>query len=599
MNSPYQFWIDFIKLLCDPKQFFWGLFELIVAWLITRNWLRMALCIPLVLVASYMYGSSLIVFWKGESQLASEYWKAIDTSVPQELSSSSVLDQGTQSDRESQTDQGSRANIAATAEKPNATTDLVSQESISNNVSQLLLKVLEIDSSSSRAIYLIASSIAQSGKIAQARMLMRNLAPENEKGYGPAHAWLAADRIRNLGISNEREKVALSFDLAEARKWSGHQPLLMVAYADLLIREQKIDDAIDVLREAGLKDSRLKVRLALLAKRSGRQPLFDSVKNDLSQSVMGRVDSGTASEQDFIDLITMHVIEQNDVEAIKLAQRGLQQFPSSAQLRRALSNSFMLAFEIASSKGDTGDNKIAILDKAMRADPANPAVMERIADLLSRGKLTDETFLSFLREQLASNKGTAVTHLLLAVGHLKQNELDKALVHLEVAHGLSPNNPIILNNLALCIARTKPEQIPQARKLIEMAIRVAGRDAEILDTYGEILALMSENSAAIRAFEAALAVNENRPSTRKKLADAYNRASMPEMANAVIQKGRELMRSTGRDADPNEKSSSDSSDSKEILPNQAAPSDKNDPIPASSALPNGLIKKDELLPKSK
>ncbi len=67
-----------------------------------------------------------------------------------------------------------------------------------------------------------------------------------------------------------------------------------------------------------------------------------------------------------------------------------------------------------------------------------------------------------------------------------------------MARGLSPNNPVILNNLALALARVRPEEILKARQLAEQALKVGGADAEVLDTYGEILSMMREYTVAIR-----------------------------------------------------------------------------------------------------
>ena len=89
------------------------------------------------------------------------------------------------------------------------------------------------------------------------------------------------------------------------------------------------------------------------------------------------------------------------------------------------------------------------------SDPANPSVLEKVGELAANELLSSERVTTF-RKLLASGKSTAISHLLLAIGHLRR-KLEQALVHLELAHGLAPNNPIILNNLALALARTRPK----------------------------------------------------------------------------------------------------------------------------------------------
>ncbi|HAC93028.1 MAG TPA: hypothetical protein DCF63_20715 [Planctomycetaceae bacterium] len=140
-----------------------------------------------------------------------------------------------------------------------------------------------------------------------------------------------------------------------------------------------------------------------------------------------------------------------------------------------------------------------------------------------------------LKEHLATGTATGVSHLLLAIGHLRLGQLDQALIHLEVANRLTPNNPFIANNLALCIARLHPAELPRAKQLVEVALSVSPTDPEILDTYGEILSLGQDYVGAIRAFDNSLTVDPSRTSTRTKLALAYEKAGMTEMANSIRQ----------------------------------------------------------------
>jgi tetratricopeptide (TPR) repeat protein len=305
------------------------------------------------------------------------------------------------------------------------------------------------------------------------------------------------------------------------------------SYADLLLRENRNNDAIEVLREAGKNDSRAQVKLAQLAKSLGNDRLFEEIKKELEGPREVRVQNGTATEFEFGELISLVLMQGNTSKAIQLARTGLRGYPQSPQLKRLLSNAYMMEFSVASESKATSEERMALLDMAMKSDPTNPLVLEKIAELVSQDKLHNENIAAFLRDQLASGNATATTHLFLAVGHLRKEQLEQAIVHLEIAVGLAPNNPIILNNLALCLARTRPSELPRAKKMIEFGLQIGGPNAELLDTYGEILVLSTDYISAIRAFEAALSINQDRPATRKRLAEAYTKVALTEMAESV------------------------------------------------------------------
>lgn len=534
--SPYQFWIDLGALISQPRTFALGLIELVASWFHTRRWTALMFGLPLLVIAVYMIGSSLLLHWVGPEQTLRGYWALIESEIKQNSALLQAEELARTSDNDDKDSKATRDDLSEKAEPDEVANALTSNEQFSSYINHLLLKVLELEISDVRATYLVANTLSTNGRTAQARQMMRRIAPELERGFAPAHSWLAADRLLILGIKDEREKAILLTDLAEARRWAGVKPMLLSAYADLLMRDNRFPEAMEVLQEAGQRDSRLRIKLASVAKQKEVTHLFESIKNDMMPPRQERVQAGVAMELDYIELVSLHLLDENTTEAVELAQKGLRQFPKNAQITRLLSNAFMMAFDRESKNSSSSEIRLDYLDKAMKSDPGNPIVMEKVAELAAQGKIADEEITNYLRDQLAEGKATAVTHLLVAIGHLKKSELAKALVHLEIAQGLAPNNPIILNNLALCIARERPEELQKARRMMEYALSISRPDAEMYDTYGEILVMCKDYVVAIRAFEAALQINNDRPGTRKKLAEVYTKVALTDMAEAVENK---------------------------------------------------------------
>jgi tetratricopeptide (TPR) repeat protein len=526
MISPYQFWIDLANVFRNPKQLIFGMTDLFASWLNTRSWWGLGLTLPLLCLTIIMVGGQFYLHFLGPENLLPTYWEAIFNE--NQLSTLIQTEQAAQQEDERDGEKEKEGDSQSLA---NST--LSSKEELSRFSNSLLLKVIQVDSSDTRANYLVAATLSNQGRLSHARQLMRRLAPENERGFAPAHAWIAADILQLRKPKNLRELAVLRWDLEQAQRWPGVEPLLMNAYAEILLRENKADEAIAVLREAGKKNSRLLLRLAAVQKQLGHQNAFDSLCDELTKPRDERLQKGTATEGDFIELVSIQLLKLELDKARNLAQAGLNEYPESRELKSLLSSSYMLAFEESAKKnGETG-LRLELLDLAMKADPTNPSVQEKIASLVASGVLLSEPIAAFLREKLASGKATVLTHVLLAIGHIRKEELEKAMVHLEVAYGMAPTSPVILNNLALCLARTKPEQLPRAKKLMEVALSVSPPNAEMLDSYGEILMQLKDYVTAIRAFEAALTVEQDRQDTRKKLAEAYAQVALDDMADSV------------------------------------------------------------------
>lgn len=319
--SPYQFWIDLGALIFRPRTFALGLIELVASWFHTRRWTALMFGLPLLAIASYMVGSSLLLHWVGPEQTLRGYWTLIESEIKQNSALLQAEELARISDKDNNGDKKGEVTKADSSEKnqpDEAVNALTSNEQFSSFINQLLLKVLELEIADVRATYLVANALNTNGRTAQARQLMRRVAPELERGFAPAHSWLAADRLLNLGVKDDREKAILLTDLAEARRWAGVKPMLLSAYADLLIRDNRFPEAMEVLQEAGQRDSRLRIKLASVAKQKDVTHLFESIKDDMMPPRQERVQSGLATELDYIELISLHLLDEGTDAAVEL-----------------------------------------------------------------------------------------------------------------------------------------------------------------------------------------------------------------------------------------------------------------------------------------
>ncbi len=129
---------------------------------------------------------------------------------------------------------------------------------------------------------------------------------------------------------------------------------------------------------------------------------------------------------------------------------------------------------------------LQLLNKALMVDPSNPKIGEEIAQLVTADAkyIQNDDILDKLRTQLADGSATAVVHLLLANAYQVRGQTKKAMSHWELCLAQNPNQVLALNNLSVAIVQADPTQVTRSMEMIERALKIAGPDPELLDSYG-------------------------------------------------------------------------------------------------------------------
>ncbi len=503
----------FVSALGDvassPGRLIFGGWEFFLSWLSSRSWLALVACAPPLVSLIGMLGFSVAGQFTSTQTLLERYMQQVDEEVvtaPREQS----------------------------ADNPDeAAQQLFRTETVSPASEMMLRRILQLDISNRRATYLVAAQLAKRERVGQARMMMRSIAPKGVRGFAPAHAWLAAESLSSGQVQTNQDRKTLMHDLELASSWPDVSSLLLSVYADMLVQDKRISDAITVLEKAAKHDERLWLKLASIARAQRRNDAFEFAAAKIHENLDTGLKNNTATAADFGTLSRLALLEDDIERCIELADSGLELAPDDALLRRILSEAYRIKY-LQTSDVAKREFSLELLDAALKADSSNPAVTEEVAKLMVMGAQATPELLAELENKLTRGQASALTHLLLANRHLVENEFDKAIAHLEIGLRLSPNSPITLNNLAIATARHHPkdrEKLARAEQLLVRAIKIAGPEAELYDSLGEVRMTAGNHVAAIECFEAAINREPERVRTRQKLAAAYRQVGLDDMAD--------------------------------------------------------------------
>ncbi|MEZ6137264.1 MAG: hypothetical protein R3C53_20435 [Pirellulaceae bacterium] len=498
-------WTAFWEVVSSPGRLIFGGWEFMLAWLWTRPWgLLVAILLLPLSGLSFMLIASQATWFRSQEAALTQYWNLIDAEL---------------------------ANHPATQSDEPA---LVLEAPVTPYADLLLERVLRLDRSNTRANYLVATQLAKIGRVGQARFMLRQIAGESTAGFAPAHAWLAVDRATRLGVNSQTEKNLLLHDLEVALQWEGLGAPMRSLYADLLVSEGRVSEALTVLANAANTTPRLWLKVAAVANSTNRTDDFTRAAQKIRERVDPRVNDKTADVADYTDMANLSLLEQKPDDAIRWSQRGLALATDDAVLKRTLSEAYRAKY-ISESDFANHSFRLELLDAALKADGSNPGVTQEIAKLIGLGQDVSSELDAALREKLTSGQATALTHVLLARRQIIDGRLEEAVGHLEIARQISPLSPIILNNLGVALARTAPddkEKLTRAEQLLRTALRISRDDgkAELYDSLGEILLTEGKTLEAVESLEAALALDNTRLNTRRQLAIAYRKVGLIEIA---------------------------------------------------------------------
>lgn len=504
-------WASWLNALLHPGVLIHAIEEVFNSCISTRPWRRLLLFSPGLVILGCLTG--VIVWGRSLSRetLVSRY---------------AILAQEELDRLNAESGDGGKADERSTV--------LMKEEKTSAFSDMLFRRLLQLNDENARTRYLVAVQMAKSQRLAQARQLMEEIAPldNRNKGYEAAHAWLAIDLLSRQPLDKEQQTRLLQH-LAAIQNWDGAGSGLLAIYANVMASQGKPIDALEVMAKAAKKDPGLQSALAIMARKFNMPKVADEVSVKAREQLKAAIARPDAKLIQFIQLASLELTEENYQEALKTTREGLNRVDKdSKELKYLGSEALRLMYRKSVKKTSKGiEFNLGLLDLAMKEYPANQNLTTEIALLEDMGVEATAELKALMEQQLANGQATALAHLILANQEIKAGRMAEAIPHLELTVKAAPNHTIALNNLALSLALTDVNQVKRSEELIDHALKVDDRNPELFDSQGQIRLIAGRPLDAVDSLEKAIGIDPSRIGTRELIVKAYREAGLADLAS--------------------------------------------------------------------
>jgi tetratricopeptide (TPR) repeat protein len=165
----------------------------------------------------------------------------------------------------------------------------------------------------------------------------------------------------------------------------------------------------------------------------------------------------------------------------------------------------------------------AMLRKLAAAYPGQPTPLVQLGDLLSEEKKFSEA-VNFYDQAIALDRHPSSSDWVLFYSRgaalERQHEWARAVGDMNRALELSPDQPFVLNFLGFAWA-DRNENLPEARTMIERALKQRPNDGAIIDSLGWVQLRQGDAAHAVRTLEHAAELEPEDPTITGHLGDAY------------------------------------------------------------------------------
>lgn len=289
-------------------------------------------------------------------------------------------------------------------------------------------------------------------------------------------------------------------------------PASLLVLGHLMQLSDQRAEAISVLEDHVVDAPALRPLLARLYietdARKQADELFDELLSELRQM------TDVTDEQRIVQqgVLLLQAQQYQQAVDLMLAARDQLELTDTTTFNSILCQNLVeLAREQATAADDQSQQALAHLQQAIETDPGFPATLGLLAEISCSDAAAADEADQMLVRLLAQGSFNAQIYHAIGTKALQAEQFDKATRYLSTARQLDPQNPAVLNNLALATLRGPTPDPANSLQLAETVLELVPDNPDALSTRAEVLLAMERWQEADRDLQLAL---PSRPESR-------------------------------------------------------------------------------------
>ena len=387
--------------------------------------------------------------------------------------------------------------------------------------------------------FAIARALIGSKDMLRAQSVLTELAPDQSRGYGPAHAFRALLLANSAKSADETDLLnQLKWHLDNSRSEKNEELYRLRSSYYLKIGQSQL--AIEQLELANGLNPRSAIPLSDIYLKQGS---FESQKRVLQEAVVRiqRQLNDVPFDKDLRLTMALAYVRLKDFDRAEAVLRKGLELITTPEMTRAVADFYVMRHdEIYRDARDDMARRLGFLEQAIGIDRNHEGVYLRLSQLYTDSKEASESkkVRLLLESMIADGKSPSLAHFALGTVSIMDNDQKRALWHLGQAHKLDKQIPMVCNNLAWMLAHTENPDLDKAFELSKVAVESMPGEPEFKDTLGTILIKQGKLQDAVTVYEKLLSEMPDRKRVHAKLAEIYKELGQPSLSQMHVERSR-------------------------------------------------------------
>jgi tetratricopeptide (TPR) repeat protein len=378
-------------------------------------------------------------------------------------------------------------------------------------------------------LYEMAIALEAQGQPVRAQDIMNQIAQADQNGYGPAHQWQAIRHWRSLGNPKDRK-------LAEAHLISALEagiPDPDAAHGllgELYLQSGKPEKAEPHLERAVKTRPHVRLRYAQALAAQGKKARASDEGKLAASYFRTRAQADVKDKFTRVAWAECVTFLEEFPQALAILADGYH-LSNDADYKLAMARVYLAwHFQVVASAPDEIATQWSLLEQGLQLDSANVRLLDRLVFLMGKGGDDADKARAVMHKVLAKGEATGTAHFLLGMDAWQRGEKAQAEIHWERGYQLSPNLPVLANNLAWLLAHAANGDPLRALQMIDQVIEKFPQEPSYRDTRAHVCMKLARWREALVELEWVQQRVPNSPTVHSDLAEVYGQLGMKELA---------------------------------------------------------------------